>query len=423
MVKKKHSFLAAVLVALFISACGNAGGGNSTDAGGQNNAGQEDTIKPAGDTDSTSDAGSSQPQGGQEDGSAGEERDFDAQAAFVWERTEELLNALKSGDLETIIELGDPESDVVQSLEKVRDSETASRIIRTLYGDLVWMETPRDREMSAMAYRLEKEYSEQGPGKKTSISPVIGYKWTLRFDKYALLNFEEGTTVPDGYRPETADEAWSILEGTMEKLPLTELSSVTITVPDEDNNFCFLYDDMFLMSSAMLDELGELSEETMVQDYVWRMCNIVGEREIRNTEAVYKEDDETLKKVLEYITAKDFEGANEYIGEVLHEDLGAKYGRYDDLTDAQKDFVDRYIEEDMEVVWVDYTLLYRDGLIQVNAPKLGLYDNELTEWYAENGVRDTSDVFYFGTTSISHLTYMLGPYYNLLAYAEKYIDE
>lgn len=418
MIKRKYVF-AAALTALFISACGNAGDGSLTSADGQNNAGQESTAKPAGDTDSTADAGSSQPQGGQEDGSAGEERNFDAQAAFVWEKTEELLTALKTGDLETIIELGDPESDIVQSLEKVRDSETASRIVQMLYGDLVWMETPRDKELSAMAYRLEKEYNEQGPGKETSISPIIGYKWTLHFWEYALLNFEEGTTVPKGYRPETADEAWSILEGTMEKLPLTELTSVEMTVPDEDNHFCFLYDDMFLMSSAMLDELGDLSEETMVQDYVQRMCKVMGTYEIKNTEAAYNEDDETFKKVLEYITAKDFEGANEYIGEVLHEDLGAKYGSYDDLTDEQKNFVDHYIEEDMEVVWVDYTLLYRDGLIQVNAAGLDLYDEELTEWYAENGVRDVSDGFSFRTTS--HLTYILQPYYNLLAYAKKYI--
>lgn len=426
--KKGLLFGMAALMAVSVTACsGSESAESSTAAGQQTNAVSEEnnTSSDATETDTFTEAADDEDDDDDNDGE--ENTIYRQQAEAIFAKTEQMLTALKEGDIDTLIELGDPEDDVVKSLRNVSDSETAKKILKTVYADLCWEVTEDD--LSWMESNLQElaEYGERDTDDEYDLyMNALAYRWMLNFDDNTLLYFKAGDVVLENFVPETEEQAFEILQTGLDNTSLDKMLSLTISTPDEEGNFRFFYEGDYLFRDAKLEELGYYSEDEMAQRYVSELMDIGSAREICDTETEYKEKDALLVQAVQYAADKDFEALTDLLQPELESDYRSEYGAYDELNDAQKAFVDSMVEKAV-VTWVDYSWThgdgkkYREGSIKISFPCIGESDEQAAAFLEQHQVMEQSSPYYFGT-SVSLGSDFLYGYYRCIKYAKNNIE-
>lgn len=430
--KRGILFGMAALMAVSMTACSGSesaepstASGQQTDAASEENTSSDfaeaDTSTPAADIDDEHD----------DDDNDGEENTiYRQQAEAIFAKTEQMLTALKEGDIDTLIELGDPEDDVVKSLRNVSDSETAKKILKTVYADLCWEVTEDDLRWMESKLQELAEYGERDTDDEYDLyMNALAYRWMINFDDNTLLYFKAGDVVPENFVPETEEQAFEILQTGLDNTSLDKMSSLTISTPDEEGNFRFFYEGDYLFRDAKLDELGYYSENEMAQRYVSELMDIGSAHEICDTEAKYKENDELFVQAVQYAVDKDFEALTDLLQPELESDYDyrSEYGAYDELNDAQKAFVDSMVEKAV-ITWVDYSRVqtgdgkkYREGSIKISFPCIGGYDEQVAAFLEQHQVMELSGSYYFGTSASLKSDFLYG-YYRCIKYAKNNIE-
>jgi hypothetical protein len=266
-----------------------------------------------------------------------------------------------------------------------------------------------EEDLTALAAELQRSYNSGKAGDTFLLDVVYADKSLLNFDDFLVLNFQQGDMISKYYRPETEEEAWQILEDTLELVPKTRQTYVALTLPDENGDFHFLYTKTSIIDSAHFDDLGSCSSNTFIQDYVKYLCDISPERIVQDEDSAYEDDDEIKRQFTEYIVNKDFEAAAAYAEDTFDTDYSS-YGTYDALSDAQKAFVDDYVQN-MDVFWSDYSIKgVRHGSLTVYGDALDYSHDDIDTWYRENNVKDTSGGFYFSTSKLNYLAFSVEMY-------------
>lgn len=429
--KKGLLFGMAALMAVSMTACsGSENAEPSTAVGQQTNAVSEEnnTSSDATETDTFTEAADDEDN---DDDNNGEENTiYRQQAEAIFAKTEQMLTALKEGDIDTLIELGDPEDDVVKSLRNVSDSETAKKILKTLYADLCWEVTEDDLRWMETKLQELAQYGERDTDDKYALyMNALAYRWMINFDDNILLYFKAGDVVSENFVAETEEQAFEILQTGLDNTPLNKMSSLTISTPDEEGNFRFFYEGDYLFKYAKLDELEYYSENEMAQRYVSELMDIGSTHVICDTEAKYEENDELFVQAVQYAVDKDFEALTDLLQPELESDYDyrSEYGAYDELNDAQKAFVDSMVEKAV-ITWVDYSLVqsgngkkYREGSIKISFPYIGGSDEQAAAFLEQHQVMELSGSYYFGTSASLKSDFLYG-YYHCIKYAKNNIE-
>lgn len=439
MKKKGILFGITALMAVSMTACGGSGSAEQSIAGGQqtNAASEENTSSYAAGAENINDHDEYDDEYDDDgyddddyydDDEEEENTAYRLQAEAIFAKTDQMLTALKEGDIDTLIELGDPDDIMVKSLSRVSDFETARQLLRTIYAELYWEVTEEDVEWLEKQLQEWAEHGEDAWGEEMDLyMNALAYRWMINASSSALLYFEPGDVVPGKFIPETEEQAWEILQTVLDNRPLQLMPGLTISVPDAEGNFYFLYEEDYLFSAAKLDELGYWSEDQMIQQYVSELMDVLEDYKIGDTEAKYKENDALFVQVVQYAVDKDFEALTDLLEQEMENDYRDKYGAYDELNDAQKAFVDSVVEQAV-VTWVDYSWArndgeeYRDGDIQISFPCIGETDEQVAAFIEKYQVMDSGSTFYLGSNIGSLESSLLHKYYFCIRYAMNNIE-
>ncbi|MGN0378442.1 MAG: hypothetical protein ACI4EU_02505 [Butyrivibrio sp.] len=419
MKKKSLLFAMATLIAVSMTACGSSDSTAATTSAEEQSTAAETSSVAADNQDETED----------DDNDVNDMAVYEERARAVFNKVDQLFTAMKAGDIDTIVALGDPHDDVVQSLSEVSDSEVAKLILQTIYADLYWEIT--DNDISDIAdFLMQMDQGESYDDNEMDLyMDALAWRWMLDIRHSCLLYFDEGDILPEGFVPESREQAFEILQTGLDNIPVQKMTGITISPIDEDGNFYFLYEDDFLFEHAELERLGNYSDDNMAQYYVSRLMDVITDYEICDTEAKYEENDEVFAEAAKYAVNKDFEGLTDYLDNYCDKNYREKFGSYDDLNDAQKEFVDSCVS-DAVVTWADYSSFnangeeYRKGSLAVYFPHYEAYlDEEVQQFLIDNNVKDDSGILYFSTDDIEDMYGMLlYKYYACIKYAMDYIQ-
>lgn len=432
MKKKLLLGLGAVFMALTLTACGGAGKGADTPV--------EDIIREESSEEYSEESSSEYEEESYEEKEENyeeEEEDEDAylipyreKATVVLEKTQTLIEALKAGDIKTVVELGYPKDEVTKSLSKVVDSEKAKKIMQTVYKDVCFEITEEDIEyLAKQLYEIKDKDFDEDEEFDVNLD-AFAYRWMLGFRMSALAYFEDGVTVPEDFKPESEEQAFAILEKGLSITPIQYKSSITITVPDKEGNFYFLYEDDYLFKDAGMEYLGRASEGDMTAYYISKLMDVISDYKIGDTTATYKEYNDLYTEATNLVKQKDFEKITDLLENSADAecDYREKLGSYAELNDAQKAFVDDFVAQ-LEIVTVDYSWVHADGTkvraggVMVVAPDYENWGKPLEEFSKEHNIKTGGSYFYYESNSVKTLdAKLLYHYYRAINYAKNNIN-
>ncbi|MDE6674177.1 MAG: hypothetical protein K2K19_05095 [Acetatifactor sp.] len=344
------------------------------------------------------------------------EQDYSGLAARIDEGAVAYLEAMKAGDIETMLSMTDPDSKIYRKLSGIKEYETGKEFIRTLYGGIVYG-WPEDSDTEyKIAYTIEQGWD------YFYLDMYVGIPNTIYFTQCLTVPgvvFQDGELIPEGYEVKTNEEALQIVRSVAEMLPLVD---TTITVElQEDGGFYFDVSGPFHCMDDSDFESGEnflpefLSEE--IFDEV-----IVGESNI-----LYKENQEEWTQILSLLKQKDFDGllalANGEPDKYITNSFSGQtsYKTPEELTETQRAFYDSYIEQ-IEIYVSAKSYSESKGYsmsVMIVAPATSLNDQEM-EWYNENGIKEYTIDFWFGEEDLdSAMSSLLLPLKHGIEYAEK----
>lgn len=307
------------------------------------------------------------------------------------------VEALKAGDVDTILSMTKPDSDLYEDVSKIKDVEGAKEFLQAMFaGTCCYTEgTLQDTERN-IKYAIEDG--------KYDI-PLTGVKMAMP-DKMHFSDFvpnamyEDGEVIPKDYTPASAEEAIQVVKNVAKELPVTTVL-VKITAPDESGK-------MYVKSGTdyfdfLFDTLSErqLTEEFVIH-YVTEECKYLGGKIVNSPDGVYKEDDEVWKQILPMLEQKDMAGLFDYYITLTGKDLrdtaenSFVYGDVKNLTPEQQAYVDSFVDR---IVFQHCDLtrestMERDSDLMYIVPVLD-YDEKLQAWLLDNNVTEISYVFNF----------------------------
>lgn len=328
------------------------------------------------------------------------------------------FEAMKAGDIETILSMTDPESKMYEKLSGIKDYETGREFIRTLYANVIY-ELPEEGETErCIESALEKGNDE------FNLYMNIGMPCTMVFKMFLTVPgvvFQDGELIPDGYEVRSDEEALEMVRSVAKMLPLVDCSSIEVTLR-EDGGFYFEVSDPFWNYYSYDFYPGEnflpefLSE--IIHDGI-----IVGK-----TEGNFEGHQEEWTQIISLLKQKDFDGllalANSDPEKYSY--LGDPHTTPEGLTEAQRAFYDSYVKQ-IEVYISEETdadSKKHDFTVIIFAPALYWYD-PVMEWYTENGIMelDVSEGWNgFGSDSDSALAATMGLLLNPLRRGIEYAN-
>lgn len=300
---------------------------------------------------------------------------------------EEYVDALKSGDMEILLKYTNPESDDGKFLQAISEYPWASDFIVATYVNFEWYY--KDDEVYFLANSLSRNEGEDTELFYCHIAAPTS--WLL--DQIYVCQHSEGVVVPEEIEFENSDEALEIFSKVMVDVPCHYTSGADVTVPDENGDF---YVDFGIFSLMDFDaEDVEDDEEDWLTEYVDYYCTGLGvDMYVGESDGEFEEYHEELMVMDSYMQNKDFAGWNEWFKQNMGLDYettyGAKYGKYEDLNETQKAWVDDFIENEMTYTYYEY---YRNtsasdvelaaGCFVITYPDLS-NGQETVEWAIEN---------------------------------------
>ena len=340
------------------------------------------------------------------------EQDYSGLAARIDEGAVAYLEAMKAGDIETILSMTDPESKIYKKLSGIKEYETGKEFISTLYGSIVyeWQED-RDTEYDiAHAIEQDRDYF--------YLDMYVGIPDTIYFTQYLTVPgvlFQDGELIPEGYEVKSNEEALQIVRSMAELFPLAD-TAITVEL-QEDGGFYFEVTAPFSCRDDSDFESGEnflpefLSEK--ISDGV-----IVGE-----SDKLYEENQEEWVQILSLLKQKDFDGLFALASGEPDKYIKRQnsFKTPEELTETQRAFYDSYIEQ-IEVFISEKTYGEPSRFsmsVMIVAPATSLNDQEM-EWYNENGIKENTIDFWFGEEDLDDaMSTLLLPLKHGIEYAEK----
>lgn len=313
------------------------------------------------------------------------EKDYKSMAEQIDAAAISYLEALKAGDIETILSLTDPENAVYKKLSGIKEYATGKEFVRTVYEELCYGAI----EEGSTEYRL-KDALESGDD-HFYLKMYFALPETVLFREMLAVPgvvFQKGEHIPEGYQVKSAEEAMQIVRTVMEKIPLRS-DSITVEL-QEDGTFYFDVTSAF----SMIDTSKFGSGETFLEDFLSE--SIYGGTTIGASDGIFKGRQEEWEHLLSLLEKGDFTGLYELAcGEP--EVYGRGYKSPEGLNEAQRAFFDSYIEQIevciSDIIW-DRTKS-RSTTIMVVAPGLS-YGRDEMAWLTENGVKETNIAWRIG---------------------------
>ncbi|MDE7223411.1 MAG: hypothetical protein K2O34_06485 [Acetatifactor sp.] len=327
--------------------------------------------------------GGSQESAGQPSESA--EQDYSELAARINEDAVTFLEALKAGDIETLLSMTDPESMIYGELSDIKEYETGKEFIHTLYESTVY----KCLEDNNTEYRLT-DACEQGED-EFYLDMYIGIPNTIYFMQYLTVPgvvFQDGEQIPEGYEVESNEEALQIVRSVAERLPVMD-TSITVQL-QEDGGFYF---EVGPGPFSCMNSSDFKSGENFLIDFLSEKISdgvIVGQ-----SDGLYEEYPEEWTQMLSLVKQKDFDGllalANGEPDKYIKKSFSQQtpYRTPEELTEAQRAFYNRYVEQ-IEVYASEKVYVKMQeclNAVMVVAPAISLNDQEM-EWYTENGIKE-----------------------------------
>ncbi|MBD5528284.1 MAG: hypothetical protein HDR02_07745 [Lachnospiraceae bacterium] len=340
------------------------------------------------------------------------EQDYSGLAARIDEGAVAYLEAMKAGDIETILSMTDPESKIYKKLSGIKEYETGKEFISTLYGSIVyeWQED-RDTEYDiAHAIEQDRDYF--------YLDMYVGIPDTIYFTQYLTVPgvlFQDGELIPEGYEVKSNEEALQIVRSMAELFPLAD-TAITVEL-QEDGGFYFEVTAPF----SCMDDSDFESGENFLPEFLSEKISdgvIVGE-----SDKLYEENQEEWVQILSLLKQKDFDGLFALASGEPDKYIKRQnsFKTPEELTETQRDFYDSYIEQ-IEVFISEKTYGEPSRFsmsVMIVAPATSLNDQEM-EWYNENGIKENTIDFWFGEEDLDDaMSTLLLPLKHGIEYAEK----
>lgn len=358
-----------------------------------------------------------------------QQAEYRAIAEDMLAQVEAFFQALTTGDTATLKKLAyEGEScEYYEEFVELCELECTSQLFATIYKDVKYC--INEDTLEELVYDLEGAYED---GDET-IMVTMSYskpELLIMSDMYTTC-FAEGTEVSDSVTDEA--KAYEMLEDALQVTPMVAGFNLWVTMPDENGKIKVDIDEF--MENLRYNYWSFSIDEQLVQSYVSSEINPSGKYYDgtftvgRDASVPYRDNHEFLMETDKYLSEKDFAGFGNYLSTVSGEDYVTKYnnswGRYDELSDTQKQFVDSFVEEKMDYQFVEYTAggLAR-GMLIIKMPLLNDGENHeimLTDWYEENNVMETF-ISYPSYPSYSGFSDLLFAYYRVIDYARKYVE-
>lgn len=360
---------------------------------------------------------------GAEESSEEEGQGYRKLAARIEDGVVSYFEAMKAGDIETILSMTDPESKMYEKLAGIKDYETGREFIHALYANIKY-ELPEEGETE----RKIESVLEMG-NDEFALSMNIGLPCNDIFPKFLTVPgvvFQDGELIPDGYEVKSNEEALEMVRSATKMVPLQYYSSIEVKLR-EDGGFYFAVSDFFWDYYGSDIESGE----NFLQEYLTQVIHdgiIVGE-----TEGSFEGNQEEWTQLLSLMKQKDFDGllALANSNPEWYSYMGDPYPTPEELTEAQRAFYDSYVERIEYYVReeTDAVSKKHDFEVIIIAPALYWYD-PVMEWYTENGIMELDMVEAwdgFGSDSDAALAgtigVLLSPLRRGIEYAESNIYE
>ncbi len=350
------------------------------------------------------------------------EQDYGGLAARIEEGAAVYLEALKTGDIQTVLSMTDPDDKIYKKLSGIQDYETGKEFIRTLYGGLIY-EWKEDRMTE---YYIESVMNSELAGQSIYLDLHIGIPNTTGFYLYMTVPgvvFQDGELIPDGYKVSSDEEALQIVRSVAEVLPLED-TPVEVML-QEDGTFYFKMAGPFSCMNSNDFHSGENFLTDFLSDQIY------GGVVVGTSEGFFKGYQEEWTEMLSLLKQKDFEGlialANGnpdlYINQAFAK--RTSYRTPEELTEAQRAFFDNYVEQ-IKVYVQEMTFVEsqsHDFGVIIVTPAIQLHDDEEMEWCTENGIKQhTLSILCVGGDSkddlISVMNDLLSPIEKGIEYAE-----
>lgn len=364
--------------------------------------------------------------GGNEEGDNGEgnERDYSAMAEDMAAQIGDFLEALKAGDVDTVMSMALPDGEYYEYMEEIREYECTEEFLRIFYGDVSY--TFNDEILEDMAGKLERCYEN---GDETVNAGVVYSAPYSMFFSWAYLGlFEAGDIVPEYPEANSNEEALALLKTIVAAAPKRKGTDFWVTIPDENGRIYVNLD--YVLDDMMLDDIDRSLNEYYPVAYVNDICGASWTRRVGDDSVAFTEYNEAFVTAGKLFESKDFAGLQELICEYADEDIEAKfserYGSYEELTAAQKEFVDTFVTEEISCRLIDFVAEtggeeHRSGIFIMTYPLLDSSDKELTDWYGENDIKK-SDFLLTSVQKPEELDRLLYGWYEAIEYAGTFIE-
>ncbi len=349
--------------------------------------------------------------------SVNEEKDCKTMAEEIDAAAISYLEAMKAGDIETILSLTNPENEVYEDLSRINKYASGKEFIRTVYTKLRYGEI----EEGSTEYQL----FESGLN-RFSLKQYVALPDTMMFDEMLLVPgvvFQEGEHIPSEYQVKSEEEAMQIVRTVMEKVPL---ASYNIEVElQEDGTFYFDIEWGYYMLKYLRDVLDADSSEMLLADFLSE--SIPGGKTVGVLDEEFKGRQEEWEQMLLLLRKGDFNGLYELTRREpeTYVDLGAytgyTYSSPEGLTEEQRAFFDSYIKQ----IEVYIRMNISSAKVMLVAPALS-WDEEEMAWLTENQVKEVTFSGRIGGDETEHLSeemyYFLTPWQDAILYAEYNIE-
>lgn len=334
-------------------------------------------------------------------------KDYKAMAEQIDAAFITYLEAMKAGDIETILSRIDPDNvmnrKIYNNLSGLKDYESGKEFIRTVYENLRYSGI----EEGSTEYRLKDMYERGKDEFYLKIKVVLPEN--LLFDRMLTVPgvlFQDGEFIPAGYEVTSAEEAMQIVRTVMKRIPLT--SDIVKVEMQEDGTFYFEISNAFSIID-MMDFASSGAKENFLEDFITNKIPggcIVGTSDVAFAEGSREE----WEQILSLLKQNDFVGLCELANsDTSKYTRGTAYKTREELTEEQRAFFDSYIEQ-IEVCISDESspkIGKRSTTVIVIAPALSL-DTEEMAWLTENGVKETNIAWRIGGDGIGSLKSGMG---------------
>ncbi len=384
-------------------------------------------------------------------------------ALTIKEQVDEFFRAVNQGDIQTLKkycynEEGYTEDDWDEdSFYHIMDYKCASQVLQLLLGDVKYYFS--DKMVLELAQELEYHYRNE----HEYMHLIFPYSKPFGFltEAHYLNSFSKGTRVKDliynGYC--TEEEAISILEKCTANINMQYTTEPFCRIIlDEQMKLTFDLDSLLylygLPNGGYMWDIPD--EDRYLNELAVELSGSEGQ--IIGTTEQYTDNKEQYDLLENYLLNLDFKGLEEYLFQVLNasdcEELKKyqnEFGRYEDLTEAQKKFVDQYIQENFKFTLVDYmrtkTDFYDAEKYEITSTRGGYYileypitfftynglnefpddKDKIIQWSIENDIKYIQFKWFTDSKSDLYETYQklkyffIDSYYHLIYYARNNI--